>query len=767
MLEPWTPDRLRLGRFRSLATRQGFDLEPALSDPSPAFLDPEGVIHPELCHTLSAAPLASFPTPASRSALVAAVLTESGRVHPEDEACPFVRVYKFAVDTHMEPEVTGVLALVLLRGVLDTAQRTHRPRGLDPSETISNPEVDPWQRQRARLSETSWETLWEEIDAAAQSCGEDEALAFERSILRSSHAWLVAYRAWAKLTAAVGSPEELQQDRTAQIEARLDAVYTALAIALDSLDVPQPNLMGGAREVLANCLPAQLLERVIQWGTEAERNFMDRAGVQPEGIVTSRWLLNHQIRYLRKLNITSRQDSLYLHQALRRSDAARVLAQIAYRSALIDLWRRDLDGEDPREMEAALLAVLPPVHRTTMGGGLGRVWGHIVMRQLRREEGAEAEALATRALDLAPEELAVRMLWNDLRYSRGLDEGAALVGRAPASWGEDLLRSLRKEHDHWESLSVSLMGAHVAESLGDSSRVRWFRRGLREGGLSTGATVGWSLAVVETLGHPDLKSQRKALQVLLDCCPDLPIMPGPLTWLLFRSEDPKVLAAAFLGLQDSLTDALADLDEADGLVHSPLESSGKSRQVAAWNQLVSKKLLGPDREGFASALWARIQGLRAAAPELRRAPLAGSLRRLQTLLSRAADVESAASAPDARPPEVPRSPSETPPGPSTKGAVEGMRLTLEDLGPLLPRLAGYLKKPTEDGASNLAAWIDTASDPLRVAVRRPRVEELRRELDRLDNRLRISAGRGVGATISAIRVELAATAAADDIGYVS
>jgi hypothetical protein len=655
VLEPWPDVALRPSRFRALGVRHGFDLEPMLPDPAPAWFDPDGTLHPALTEPLSALTLHRYPTPGARAALTCRLLSEPGRPRLDDPEDPFVRLYRFSAREDMEPEVTGCLALLLLREQLAWARREHKPSLPDPSEALRDPRIDVFRGRRARLIDTGWEPLRAEVEAAAAVAGDEPMLAFERETLLGSAHWLADYRAWWQVAALLGADEVLPEQ------------HGPLQAALESI----PDDLGA----------------VIAEGAAAEAAFMAETGLRPDGPVTARWLLSSQVRALRDLSRSSRERSLLLHRLLRTCDVARMRAQIAYRALLLRLWLAD----DPASRERALLAIPDPPHPTTLGAGLGRLVGVVLLRRLRRGDESDAGELARRALALAPEELAVRLTRNDLDFYGGRHDPA-------------LLRSLREERDRWDSVSVCFMGARVADGLQERSTGRHFRDRLVDRALGLGTGSGWLLAVAETLGSPGGRTDRSRLEQLVAA--QRPIA-APLDaigrLLLGEHDEPEAVVADF---EAALVDALADLETAAGLEGSPLQAAGKGK-TPAWRQLVSKGLVAPDDPRFAGRLFARIQALRAAAPPLRKAPVAGQLRGLSGELAAAAELEVGA-----------------PP----------------DLGFLKDALRLYLEGPDEDNAARLADWLESARAPLQVALRGPRTQEQVEQLGQLQARIRV-AGR--------------------------
>lgn len=653
MLEPWRRPPDQPTRFRALAVRHGFDLEPALPDPAPATFDPEGALHPALLEPLSALPLQHYPTPAARAALVGRLLSEPGHPAPDDPADPFVAVYRFAARQDMEPEVTGTLALLLLRARIAKAARDHRQRLPDPEAALRDPDVDVFRGRRARLRDCDWEGLWAEVSAAASFVGTDPALGFERATLLSAARWLGDYRAWWGVAGHLLPGEEIPAD-TGPLRAALSAFDPDLGAA-------------------------------IAEGSEAEAAFMLETGSRPDGPVSARWLLDRQVRALRDIGSATRERSLLLHRLLRRCDEARVRVQLAWRACLLGLWLAD----DPEPLEERLLAIPGPPHGTTLGAGLGRLVGFVLLRRLRRGDERDALALADRALALAPEELAVRLTWNDLRFRSGPHDAA-------------LLRSLGQERGRWDSVSVSAMGARVSDAVGDLPAGRRFRDRLVERALALGTGSGWALAVAETLRDPAALRDRARLDRLAAEQKRTEGLLDPLSYVVFGNEDRRT---ASTDIEAALLGAIADLDAASGLEGAPLPAG--VRRLPAWKQLLALPPVPPADPAFPGWLFGRIQGLRAAAPALRGPGLAGQLRGLCAELAMAADL-----------------------------CVQAP----EDLGQLLPRLATWLLDPAPSGAGELAAWVEQARHPLRVAIRAPRAGRLATEIAALSARLR-AAGR--------------------------
>lgn len=677
--------------LRSILSRTGFDLEPELPDPAPAHVDPEGAMHPALLDPLPSLPLHSFPTPAARAALASRVLSEAGRANPHDDDDPFVRVFRLAARDAMEPEVTGVLALVLLRGLMARGADVHQPPSHRPGAPWEDPDHDPFQRRRPRLESLAWNGLWLEISAADAECGLDPTLEFERITLRSSAAWLRAYRAW---WVVAGDVEErgLPSDGLARRDLRA-RLWTALGPA------------GAAVGHLEVRSPVGLLQRALEAGSRAEAAFLEEAGARPRGPVTARWLLEQQIRALRDLARATRPRSLELHRHLRRADRARLVCQVAYRLVLLDLWLAPPD--ELRALQDAILAIPDPPHRTTLGAGLGRSVAAVLLQRLRRGEREGGQELAERAVELAPGELPALVAGNDLAFAAGRDE---------ADWSPDLLDRLRSEQEAWDSVSVRGIGARVARGLGDGPRVRWFGRGLAERAREAGA-AGWALAATEALLDPAARQDAALLEELVAGRPGTG-PPSSLDWIALGSADVEEREAGLEALELALTQAAIDLDEAGDLVRTPVQRRGHPRP-AAWKQLLGRPL--PSGPGPAcAALWTRLQDLRAACPALREPPLAGALRDALDVLADAAPLPS-------------------PPEPS--GEI------------LLSALLAPLQEPGQH-ARAAAEQVERWTAPLREALRAPRRAALHRELALLDAELRIRGERAHRAEAGALRARV-------------
>jgi len=329
----------------------------------------------------------------------------------------------------------------------------------------------------------------------------------------------------------------------------------------------------------------------------------------------------------------------------------------------------------------------------------------ILLSRLRRGEEEGALELAERALRLAPEELSVRIAANDLRYHFGARDA-------------DLLRSLREERSRWDSVSVCLMGSRVASRLGDQSTARHFRAQIFRNALALETVGGWAVCASEVLASPPGKERRKLADHLSQVTIDKH-RNDPLVHILFGpTEHSRALEDLELGLLDT---GLSD-EALDELQSNPLKGSSKKQSAPAWKQLLSKSIVSHDNPEFCARLWSRIQSLRAAHPGMREPPLAGEIRTLQELLSRAAEL--------------------------------GV-LSPPSFEELLSRLAKHLNAPSTQSARDLAAWIAVERDPIRVDVRRPRQELLERELGVLASQARLVDGAPLLERISRLRSELA------------
>jgi len=702
VLEPWSPASLVSSAHRTVGVRLGFDLEPLIPDPAPAFADPDGALHPALLEGLVALPLQSYPTQAARSALVSQVLSAPERPDPDNPRDPFVAIYRHAVSKDMEPEVTGNLALLLIRGKITQIQRQHRPRLPDPAEALLDPDNDPWRHRRARLHGSDWESLWEEVNAAAEQCGDSAVFAFERVNLLAGRQWLSMYRSWWQVAALLSGDELCPRDLSVvqRIEDGLHTMRQNCSVHL-GLSEPEPT-------------SAALLSAAIDLGIRHEAAFIEATGARPsEGPISARWLLNQQLRSLRHITLATREHSLHLHELMRATDIARVAVQIAYRTALIEMWLADVRGKSTVAIEDSLVGLADPEHSSTLGAGLGRVLGAVLMRRLRSGRETGSLPLAERALKLAPEELAVRIAWNDLRYKHR------------AGWDSTLLSSLRAEHERWESLPVLIMGSRVAMELGDKGRARWFRDQLIPRALTLPGFGPWALLVMECLGAPSTPPTNELLENLDDYAEDLTCEPDAATWALFGTSDTQPLNDAFTDLHRAVKERLLDIDDANNLVPTQLDGARKKPQRSAWQQLVNKTMPASDSAKFPGATWNRVQEIRAAAPDLRQPPVAAKIRQLQELLSRAADLLTTHSS-EMNDEHTQDESSET----STRIVAE-VTAGCEPLSQLILQIGDYLRAPDETNAEQLALWLDQQMDPLRVATQEPRAMALNAELDRL------------------------------------
>jgi len=687
VLEPPPTGSLRPGPFRALAVRHGFDLEPLLPDPAPAWIDPEETFHPALTEPISALRLHRFPTPGSRAALSARLVSEPGHPDLDDPEDPWLGLFRFVAREDMEPEVTGTFALVLLRERLASVRRTWRPRLPPPEETIADPSLDVFAHRRARLVDTDWASLWDEVSAAGQFPGDDPALAFERATVASSAAWLADYRAWWQIAELLGPDETLEGVDRDRIAALLDAFTPDLGAAIAD-------------------------------GAAAEAEFMDLVGTRPDGPVSARWLLGEQVRALRDLRSSNRERSLALHRLLRRTDVARVRVQLAYRARLLELWLAPDHGAD---REAALLEVPDPPHPTTLGAGLGRVVGMVLIRRLRRGDDDGATDLAERALHLAPQELAVRLTWNDLRHARG-----------PRDAG--LLASLKEEVQRWDSISARFMGIRTSETLGDKSSARQLAAGLPERALDARTGSAWAVAATLALRSPAGRSDGPRLEALVAAQQPPPDPPDPLAFVLFGEESP---AEAWGDLELALARALDDLEQSRSLATDAIHLRGEGGKGAPrWRQLIAKKLVGPSHPDFAGRLFARIQALRATSPELRTEGVAAPLRLLVGQLAEAAELGS----------ELPA-----------------------ELGEVIPLLGSWLEQPSAPAQSDLADRLGAISYPLMHALRRPRIDRLIEQLGAVRAELRVQGRAELRARADQLRARLAdpdvdLARAAEDLG---
>jgi hypothetical protein len=305
------------------------------------------------------------------------------------------------------------------------------------------------------------------------------------------------------------------------------------------------------------------------------------------------------------------------------------------------------------------------------------------------------------------------MAWNDLRYQHR------------AGWDTSLLSSLRAEHERWESLPVLIMGSRVATALGDNGRIRWFRERLVPRALNTNGFGPWAVLVMESLAAAPSQRIRLTLERLEETTEDLRVEPDAATWVLFGSNNEELLLASYEDLRRAVIEVLDDMEEADNLVPTQLAGPRKKSQGSAWQQLVSKALPDTGNVRFAGAAWTRIQSVRAAAPDLRRAPVAGQIRNLQELLSRAADILERQND-DGSNASYPGEGS-----PSRSTITAEIAAGCAALSDLLTHTGRYLQAPDERNATFFEEWLRQQMDPLRVAVREPRARALVIELNRL------------------------------------
>ena len=691
MLEPWTPAEFAPSRFRALAVRHGVDLEPQLPDPAPAYVDPEGALHPALTEPLGSLLLHSWPTPAARAALVGRLLSEPGRVDPSDPQDPFVRLARFADQQRMEPEVRGALALLLVRGWLGHEQRRHRPVLPDPVKALQDPDLDAWRHRRARLDDTPWRPLLEVVTRAASQTGDRDALAFERTLVHAGARWLRIYAAWWDAARLLGPEERIPADP----DALQEALASLRATLADVLGVPDGPIAG-------------LLRASIEQGCAGEAAFMDAVVARPDGAITARWLLEQQIRSMRNLMTATRAHALELHRLLRRSDALRLATHVGFRIALLELWLADAAGVDPSDREEALLSIPDPTHATTLAAGLGRIRGIVLLRRLRRRPVPDAAGLAERALALAPEELAVRITWNDLRFGAGVRDDA-------------LLASLRAEHARWDSLSVCVMGARVADAAGDRSRARHFREGLVERALLRPGADRWLLAVTEVLRSPSRRRDVALLDRLLEASPPPPHETSALSAVLLGDDD---LGEAIVDAEEALLGARLGLEASEDTTSAVVPVISQKKKGPGWERVLAKAP-GATPE----SQWEWLQRLRAAAEGLRRPPCSAALRALSAALSRSADLGESASVP-------------------------------------VDVLLATARTVLEGGDAQTAAdtWLGNAQ-ALELTLSAPRRAALHREVRRLRAAARGAEDTGTVEELSALAAELAALADDDDAGF--
>jgi hypothetical protein len=411
-----------------------------------------------------------------------------------------------------------------------------------------------------------------------------------------------------------------------------------------------------------------------------------------------------------------------------------VLTQLAWRAALLELWARDALGESARNLEEALAAIPDPPHPTALAAGLGRLLGALTIRRLRRAEGAGGcdgcaglEALALRALTLAPEDLATRIAANDLRFHAGRDRCGPGSG-----WDADLLASLLAERERWDGVTVGAMGRALSRALGDRSRQRQFSGALLDRALADGGCAAWILAASLALEAPPSPRSRLGLDSVLDAAARRRAPRAePLARIVLGKADPEEQASAAADLESALLGARLALDEAATLEPAMLAAGGGSRtrgRAPAWKQILAAGTPSPGDSEWAARCWTWLQSLRAAAPALREPPVAGAVRSLLATLSRHADSG------------------------EQRQQCGATAAPLADLG---PRMSVYLGSPGVPGAaSGLAAWIEEASAPLRVAGLARRLASFDRELAQAQGRARARGDAAGLRQLQALRSEL-------------
>ena len=269
--------------------------------------------------------------------------------------------------------------------------------------------------------------------------------------------------------------------------------------------------------------------------------------------------------------------------------------------------------------------------------------------------------------------------------------------------------------------------------LGDKGRARWFRDQLAPRALTTPGFGPWAVLVMECLVTTPDPRQHHLLENLEDDAEGLSCEPDAVTWALFGTNDPQFLDDAFADLHRAVKERLGDIEEASNLVPTQLDGARKRSQRSAWRQLVSKEIPATNSEKFPGASWNRIQDIRAAAPDLRRPPVAGRIRQLQELLSRAADLLATHGS------EVPGEHTQDEPNENSIRITTEIAAGCEPLSGLMTEIGDYLKAPRETSGEHLALWLDQHMDPLRVAVREPRALALSAELDRVSALARAQA----------------------------
>jgi len=599
---PFTPPTS--GPFRALAVRHGFDLEPRLPDPAPAYVDPDGAFHPALTEPLAAATLHSWPTPAARAALASRACSEPLRFDPTDPDDVARRLLRFAESKEMEPEVVGVLHLLQLRSLLAHQQRVHRPQLPDPEAMLTNPDLDAFRHRRARLSDVeAWRSHVSATLAARDTLGGDPALGFERVLVRGAARWLAPYVAWSGLVSALGRGERIPEDEAAiaQVAAAVEAVSAAIA---DAVEAPR-----GLDE-------AALFGACLTAGLDAEERFLLATDAQPGGPVQARWMLAQQLRSMRDLTRFTRPHALELHALLRECDALRLCAHLAGRLAALRLWLADATGRSAADLEDALVALPDPPHPTTLCAGLGRLRGFVVLRRLRRGVAEGARELADAALRLAPGELAVRITVNDLHFGSG-------------ERSRDTLDSLRLEQSRSRSLTAALMTARVADAVDEPGRARAALAEALDRASGKPGAGPWLVLAESLLRSPP--SDPEPVDALLATVPSPPPAANPLLHVLGASEPAIALDEARVALAD-----LAATLRARAASRRALADQGK---VHGWEKVARRAPIDPSAPDLCAQVSDRVADLRAAAPSLRQAPWTPHLRTLADSLSRAADLE--------------------------------------------------------------------------------------------------------------------------------
>jgi len=184
-----------------------------------------------------------------------------------------------------------------------------------------------------------------------------------------------------------------------------------------------------------------------------------------------------------------------------------------------------------------------------------------------------------------------------------------------------------------------------------------------------------------------------------------------------------------------------------------VSSPGRKGRGSAWQQLVKKALPEASSVAFPGSLWSRIQQLRAAAPDLRRAPLAARIRQLQELLSRAADILTGHQQRLEEDGEAAVSPNE---------AVAEINTACSGLSGVMAKLGAYLGEAERATATKLASYLGEQIDPLRVAVREPRALQLEAELLKLSALARAQDRQALIARASQLRAAVSRARTADD-----